>query len=217
MERQRLAEIQRRIAARVKPGRLERAEVVAGADAAYAGSLAAGAVVVVEGGRVVERSTACQRVHLPYIPGYFAFREMGAVIKAVRRVRSRVDVLLVNGHGVAHPRRCGIATHLGVLLRIPTVGVAGRLLCGRVEGEPEESSPAPVVHGGEVVGYALRRGSREVYLSPGHLVSAEEALRLVQSLPFRGRLPLPLHEAHATAERVKKRIINGDAEIVIKG
>ncbi len=215
IRRRRLAEIQRRLAERaVLVGRPE-AELVAGVDAAYTGTHAFAAAVVVDvrSMQVVERVAACQRVHLPYIPGYFAFREMGAAIKALRRLKSRADVLLVNGHGAAHPRRCGIATHLGVLLRMPAIGVASRLLCGRVEQGKE---PAPVVHSGEVVGYALHCG-RAVYVSPGHGISAENAAALVAGLPFRKHLPLPLHEAHATAEAVKKRIINGDAEIIFEG
>ena len=185
---------------------LEKVERVAGVDAAYSGEVCFAAAVVVELPtlRTLEEKTAAQAVHVPYIPGFFAFREMGAAIKALRRLRSSYDLLMVEGHGIAHPSGCGFASHLGVLLRKPTVGVAKRLLCGKVTGLPTPEKPAEVVLHGKVVGYAVLNNRRVIYVSPGNMVSLTTALAVVRKATLRHALPEPLRRAHMLAERAKR-------------
>ncbi len=203
----RFAEIQKKLSRRIRlEDVLEKVERVAGVDAAYSEDACFAAVVVVELAtlRTVEEKTAMQTVHVPYIPGFFAFREMGAVIKALRRLRSSYDLLIVEGHGIAHPSGCGFASHLGVLLRKPSIGVAKRLLCGSVRGIPSPEKPAEIVLNNSVVGYAVESNRKVIYVSPGNMVSLATALEVVKKATHRHALPEPLHRAHLLAARSKR-------------
>lgn len=145
---------------------------------------------------------------IPYVPGYLGFRECPALLAAWERLAERPDLILVDGHGISHPRRCGIATHLGVLLDVPTIGCAKSILCGRVEGELGDApgSRAPLVDRGEVVGMALRTRARAlpIYVSTGHRVSLETAIDWVQRLGDGRRLPLPIRLAHDAANATRR-------------
>ena len=143
-----------------------------------------------------------------YVPGYLGFREAPALVAAWEAMARKPDLLLVDGHGRAHPRRCGIATHLGVLLDVPAIGVAKSLLCGRVEGDlPDEPGvTAPLVDRGELVGMAVRTRARAlpVYVDIGHRVSLETAVRQVLALTQGRRLPLPIRLAHDAANAARR-------------
>ena len=203
----RFAEIQHRLSQRIilsdASGEVER---IVGVDAAYTDDecFASAVVVKLSTLRTIEEKTAMQRVHVPYIPGFFAFREMGAVIKALRRLRSSYDLLMVEGHGIAHPTGCGFASHLGVLLRRPSIGVAKRLLYGRIRGMPTQEKPAEIVLNDRVVGYAMLSAGKVIYLSPGNMVSLSTALEVVKKATLRGALPEPLRRAHVLAERARR-------------
>lgn len=152
---------------------------------------------------VVERLVVDEPVRFPYVPGFLAFREAPAMLSALTALQSTPDALLVDGHGRLHPRRCGIACHLGVLLDRPTIGCAKSLLL-RLAAPPladEPGSRAPLFHDGERVGMALRtrRGSRPVYVSVGHRVSLDGAVDLVWRTCRGHRLPEPLRLAHLLA------------------
>lgn len=148
----------------------------------------------------------------PYVPGYLGFRETPALVAAWERQAEKPDMLFVDGHGRAHPRRCGIATHLGVLLDVPTVGVAKSILCGRVEGELGEApgSTAPLVDRGEVVAMALRTRARAlpVYVGTGHRVSIDTAVRWVLDLAEGRRLPLTTRLAHDAANAARRAFLS---------
>lgn len=148
----------------------------------------------------------------PYVPGYLGFRETPALVAAWERQAEKPDMLFVDGHGRAHPRRCGIATHLGVLLDVPTVGVAKSILCGRVEGELGEvpGSTAPLVDRGEVVAMALRTRARAlpVYVGTGHRVSIDTAVRWVLDLAEGRRLPLTTRLAHDAANAARRAFLS---------
>jgi len=179
----------------------ERAELIGGADVAYRGDVAYAVCVVLDADlRPIESSEAVVEVSFPYIPGYLAFREAPAVEEAVRGV-SALDVLMVNGHGLAHPRRCGLATHVGVELNLPTIGIAARRLVGR-EGEPRDGW-TPLIHRDRVVGAVLRRNGRGVYVSVGHRVSLQTAVELALRT-LRDRLPEPVRWAHRLAGELKR-------------
>ena len=139
---------------------------------------------------------------IPYVPGYLGFRETPALLAVLDRMAERPDLILVDGHGIAHPRRCGIATHLGVVADLPTIGCAKTLLCGRIEGAlgPSPGDTAPLVDRGEQVGVALRMRSRSnpIYISTGHRVSLETAVAWVMKLGDGRRLP---EAPHAIAVR----------------
>ncbi len=172
---------------------------VGGVDVTYKGDLAISAAVVIDPGtlRVVDWSTSVTEVRFPYIPTLLAFREIWPAVRALRGLRSTPDIVLVDGNGRLHPYRAGFASHLGVVMDVPTVGVAKKLLCGRV-GEWRGNS-APVYLDDEVIGIALltRKGSRPIYVSVGHRVSLSTAVRLVLRLTKPGkRLPEPIVQAH---------------------
>jgi deoxyribonuclease V len=138
----------------------------------------------------------------PYIPGLLSFREAYAVLKALESLSTPPDLVLCDGHGLAHPRRFGLACHVGLLSSLPAIGVAKRLLIGRHEPVPEEKGAwQPIRHDGEVIGAALctRPGSHPIYVSIGHRVSLKSAVTLVMQCTTRYRLPETTRIAHRLA------------------
>jgi deoxyribonuclease V len=148
-----------------------------------------------------------------YVPGYLGFREAPALVSAWERLEDKPAILFVDGHGRAHPRRCGIATHFGVLLDTPTVGVAKSILCGRIEGElgEEPGATAPLVDRGEIVAMAIRTRARSlpVYIGTGHRVSLETAVEWVLALSGGRRLPLTTRLAHDAANEARREYAKG--------
>ncbi len=183
---------------------------IAGADASYSPDgrtvHAAVAVLGLPDLNVVERCWVSREVPFPYVPGFFAFREGPAIISAVGALSRQPDLLLVDGHGRAHPRRAGIASHVGFLLKIPTVGVAKRILAGdAVEFGPARGTTSPIWDRGEIVGMAVRTkaGSRPVYASAGHAMDLETAVEAVLATTSTSRIPAPVREAHRISREVR--------------
>ncbi len=150
-------------------------------------------------------------IRFPYVPGLLSFREIPAVLKAYERLRHFPDVFLCDGQGLAHPRRFGLACHLGVLLEKPTVGCAKTRLCG--DHEPlglERGQRRPLWLEGMQVGYVYRSktGVKPLYVSPGHLADCDSALQLVEKCIGRYRLPEPLRAAHHAATMLRQRKIH---------
>ncbi|MEM3479399.1 MAG: deoxyribonuclease V [Candidatus Bathyarchaeia archaeon] len=182
---------------------------VAGVDVAYHDKLSIGAVAVFEYAslRPVELKLARVETRFPYIPTLLSFREVPAAASAIKKLDVKPDVFLVDGQGVAHPYRFGLASHLGVVLDLCTIGVAKSLLCGEVI-ESENSYWKPIVHEGEIVGGAVftKPNAKPVYVSVGHKISLESAVKVVLACLKKHRLPEPLHEAHVAAQRAKREI-----------
>ncbi|MBS7636060.1 endonuclease V [Candidatus Bathyarchaeota archaeon] len=182
---------------------------VAGVDVAYAKNLAISAVVVLEYDvlELVEAQTAICKVAFPYIPTLLSFRELPPTLMCIRKLKVQPDVFLVDGQGYAHPYRCGFASHLGVVLGKPTIGVAKSRLVG--EAEPFGNRDfAYLWHDGEIVGAALKTSvGKALYVSVGHMVSLETAIKIVRHCARYSGVPEPLRMAHemATAERNKIR------------
>jgi deoxyribonuclease V len=178
----------------------EKIRLIAGVDVAYAGETAIGAVAVLdyESLELLERQTATCTVRFPYIPTLLSFREIPAAIACTKKLKLQPDVFLVDGQGIAHPYRCGFASHLGLALRKPMVGVAK----SRLVGEPAN---AYLVDKGQIIGAVVttKEGSKPVFVSVGHLVSLETAVKIVKHCLRNSRIPEPLLQAHeiATAER----------------
>jgi deoxyribonuclease V len=145
---------------------------------------------------------------IPYVPGFLGFRESPAIVAALDMLPVLPDLILVDGHGRSHPRRCGIATHLGVVADIPTIGCAKTILCGKIVGELGDTpgSRAPLVDRGETVGVALRTRARAqpIYVSGGHRVSLETAIEWVLRLCDGRRLPVPIRMAHDAANAARR-------------
>ncbi|MCW4019803.1 MAG: deoxyribonuclease V [Candidatus Bathyarchaeota archaeon] len=176
---------------------------VAGVDVAYTDECSVGAVAVLnyETLRLMERRTSRQTTQVPYVPTFLAFRELPPAVSAIKKLRTKPDIFLVDGHGFAHPCRLGFASHLGVVLDAPTVGVAKDILCGEVKDEVREGWK-PIIHKGEMVGGAVftRPNVKPVYVSVGHKVSLETAINVVLHCSRNYRIPEPVREAHMAAE-----------------
>ena len=192
--------------------RFEDIRVVAGVDNGYAtdGNQTIGHAAVVvfsfPGLEPVETAHGTAPVAFPYVPGLLSFREAPAILAAFGTLRTVPDVLLFDGQGYAHPRRFGLASHLGVVLGVPSIGCAKSRLVGTFEEPAREfGAQTPLVHGGETVGAAVRtRPCRApLFVSPGHRVSVDTAVRLVLACCRDGAfLPVPTAAAHdAVSER----------------
>jgi deoxyribonuclease V len=194
----------------LEDGLPEEVHYVAGVDAAYTGDLAIGAVAVLDYSSLdlVEVQTAMRKVTFPYVPTLLSFRELPVTLSSIRKLKTQPDVFLVDGQGFAHPYRCGFASHLGVVLGKPTIGVAKSKLIGKV-GSFEGRDFAYLWHEGEIIGAMLKTSAgKPIYVSVGHMVSLETAIKIVRCCMRRGSIPEPIRMAHqiATAERNKIRL-----------
>ncbi len=204
--------LQQRLRSRVQlTGAPRRVRLIAGADLAYRpdGRWAWAAVVLLAlpEGRLVESVTAAGPPLFSYLPGYLSFREGPLLLAAFRRLRGRADLCLFDGQGLAHPRRFGLACHLGVLLDLPSVGCAKSLLVGEYqEPGPARGDWSPLSLEGEQVGAVLRTrvGVRPLFVSPGHRIGVRQAVHWVLACS-RFRVPEPIRLAEQIVNRLKQR------------
>lgn len=201
------AEIQAKLAPQVaRSGKVLAPRLIAGADVSVVRGtgIAMGVVVVLRYPelKLVETQIVAGTPGFPYIPGFLSFRETPLVLAAFEKLVTSPDLILVDGQGIAHPRRMGLASHLGLFLDTPTIGCAKSRLCG-VHEMPgiEAGSYAELRDDGEVIGTALRtkRGVRPVYVSIGHRVDLETAIEWVLKCCRGYRLPEPSRLAHLAA------------------
>ncbi|OGD52732.1 hypothetical protein A3K81_00720 [Candidatus Bathyarchaeota archaeon RBG_13_60_20] len=173
-------------------------ELIAGVDVAYRGGVAYSAAVVLDADLGLVETAGAQCVSgFPYVPGFLGYRELRPAMLALEKLTC-FDALMVNGHGLAHPRGFGLASHLGLAVGVPTVGVARRLLVGLPEDPCADETR--ILLGGRVIGARLMAPSGgPVYVSVGHMVSLDEAVALVKEYTLEGRLPEPLRLAHEAA------------------
>ena len=189
---------------------------VAGIDVSYDDTskrMFAGVVVMSgDGQRVLETATAAVRVRFPYIPGLLSFREIPAVIKAWVKLKAPADCLICDGHGLAHPRRFGLACHLGLLLGRPSIGCAKSLLVGE-HPEPgmRRGSVEPLLDGGQQIGAVLRTrdGVAPVYVSQGDRIGLDTAVQTVLDICCGLRLPEPTRRAHHLVTQMRLLAITG--------
>jgi deoxyribonuclease V len=200
-------EIQRGLAGRVvRSGRLDAVELIAGVDISGTNSdgMSRGAIVLLQypSMEVVERSVVTMKVEFPYVPGLLSFREMPLILAACKQLSTTPDLFIADGQGIAHPRRLGLAAHLGLVLDVPTIGCAKSVLCG-THGDlgEERGDQVSLVDKGEIVGAALRtkRRVRPVYVSIGHRIDLDEACCWVLACCRGYRLPEPTRLAHQSA------------------
>jgi deoxyribonuclease V len=183
----------------------EKITLVAGVDVAYAGELAIGAVAVLdyESLELLESQTATCQVKFPYVPTLLSFREIPPAVACVKRLKRQPDVFLVDGQGIAHPYRCGFASHLGLAIGKPTIGVAK----SRLIGTPTETEgDVFLVQNGQIIGVVVttKENSKPVYVSVGHLISLETATKIVKHCVRNSRIPEPLLQAHRIASEERK-------------
>ena len=188
---------------------LARVRYVAGADVSTEGDRAFATVAVLDfpGLSVVEVQGFEAPLEFPYVPGLLAFREIPSVAGALRKIETVVDAVILDAQGLAHPRRMGLASHIGLFLDVPTVGCAKSLLVGKFEEPgPKKGSAADLVHRGEVVGRIVRTRERvsPVYVSVGNGIDLDSAVELVLACCAKYRLPEPTRQAHNAANRLRR-------------
>jgi deoxyribonuclease V len=143
----------------------------------------------------------------PYVPGYLAFREAPALHKVWEQIPEKPDILVVDGHGIAHPRRMGIAAHFGAVANHATIGCAKNLLFGKYsEPSPEKGSAQPIMDKAEQIGWAYRSKSKTnpVYVSPGHMVGMQQSLDILKTCTGKYRIPEPTRLAHELVNQFRK-------------
>lgn len=185
-----------------------------GIDVSYVGNLGVGAATVLdyESLELLETEVASCKVKMPYVPTLLSFREIPPAMAAIQRLQQQPDVFLVDAQGWAHPYRCGFASHLGLVLKKPTVGAAKSRLIGE---QVQRDGRTLLVDGGEVIGevVATKAGGKPVYVSVGHMVSLETAVEIVRHCS-RGRIPEPLRLAHQLATQERNRLV-GESKVNI--
>lgn len=157
---------------------------------------------------VVEKVTIAEKQPFPYRTGLLAFREAPTLVKAYQQLKLRPDVVLVDGQGISHPRGLGIASHIGVLLNIPTIGVAKSILVGEMQRELPEKvrSQVPLVWKGRTIAMAYRTKMRAkpIFISTGHRVSLGSAVKIVEKCVGKYSLPEPVRQAHIAANECRR-------------
>jgi deoxyribonuclease V len=188
----------------VTENRLETVRMIAGVDVGFPGEMAQAAVVVLRYPELepVDYALSQRPVTFPYVPGLLAFREGPVVMDALEQLRTDPDLLIFDGQGLAHPRRMGIATHIGVLVDRPSIGCAKSRLCGE-HHQPADArgSMTRLTDGDEVIGMVVRTrdGVKPVFVSIGHKVDLETAVTYVLNCCRKYRLPEPIRYAHRVA------------------
>ena len=186
-------ELSRRVI--TKDDYIDNVELVCGVDVSYRKKTAYCSAVIInkEKFEIVETVNSKSEIKNPYIPGLFILRESSPILQTLRLITRPFQLLLVDGHGVLHPRRCGLACYIGIVTNIPTIGVAKSLLCGGVQSDNF------VTHKSEILGYALKfnENSKKVaYISVGHKISLLTSIELVKSITkINQYIPEPLRIA----------------------
>ena len=207
--------IQRRLAAAVRVEEnpnLAELNCVAGVDVGFedGGQTTRAAIAVLDfpGLQLIEHRIARLPTSFPYVPGLLSFRELPAVLEAITQLQNPPQIFLCDGQGIAHPRRLGIASHLGVLLDLPSIGVAKTRLVGRYR-EPADKRGAwsPLLDGEACIGAVLRSraGVKPIFISPGHKLSLEQAIDITMACTGRYKLPETTRWAHKLASDKRYR------------
>ena len=185
---------------------------IAGADVSYSkrGEEGIAAVVVLSYPDLdlLDETYVKGKVSFPYIPGLLSFREAPLLIQVFQRLQRPPDVVLYDGQGIAHPRSFGLASHMGLLLELPSIGCAKKKLVGDFGNVgPQSGSTTPLKLGGRIVGAVIRtrKGVRPVFVSPGHRIDLETSIQLVLETSRGFRLPEPLRRAHLMVKGIRSQ------------
>jgi deoxyribonuclease V len=195
----------------IRTGSVNPLRLVAGADVSYAkrAEMMYAAIVITEwaSGDVIEEVTSVRKAAFPYIPGLLSFREMPVLLDAFEKLRHCPDVIICDGHGIAHPRRFGIASHVGVVLDVPTIGCAKACLVGKHDQPGAvRGSWAPLFLDRRRIGTVLRTRDnvKPVFVSIGHRIGLSQAVRIVLRTANRWRLPEPIRRAHILSNAARR-------------
>lgn len=207
---QKARHVQERLAKRVKDqdNLLLPPRIVCGLDVSYKGETAIGVAVLLRFPEltIVDQAIVTCRVPVPYIPTYLSFREYPPLSLAYSSLTKKPDVCFVDAHGLSHPRRFGSASHFGLLRDVPTIGVAKRILCGTPQ--PKKDNWSPLIYKDDIVGVELKTkpNTNPIYISVGHRVALETAVKLTQQCTNKHRLPEPIFIADRLATEYRGRL-----------
>ncbi len=156
--------------------------------------------------KFIDYAYSVMPVDFPYIPGLLSFREAPAIINAFHTLKTKPDLLVIDGGGINHPRFAGLATHVGVSLDVATIGVAKSLLCGTGEVPSEEGEARIITYRNRAVGYYLKskKDCKPIIIAPGHKISLETSLKLIKTCIQKHKLPEPTRIAHLCANKIKR-------------
>ncbi len=192
---------------------------IAGVDVAYnddSGEMI-GAIVVIDFStkEIVEEAFHEMQITFPYVPGLFSFREIPAIIEAFKKLKIKPDLIICDGHGIAHPKRVGMATHLGITLDIPSIGCAKKRLIGTWDKDrlhSERGSVEPLILDGEKIGAVLRtqKNVKPVFVSIGHKISLETAYAITLEMCKKYRLPETTRAADQLVNKLMKEKLEND-------
>ena len=191
--------------------RYQKLETIAGADISlnlYSTIIYAGIVhLSFPSLRPIGYSLVQSETRFPYVPGYLAFREVPALLEVWEQMTNKPDVLVIDGHGIAHPRRLGIAAHFGAITKQTSMGCAKKILFGKFQ-EPDifQGSSSPIYDRQEVIGYAFRSKTKTlpVYVSPGYGMTVENSLEIIRSCTGIYRIPEPTRLAHELVNKFRR-------------
>ena len=183
---------------------------VGGIDVAYVEDFSIGVATVLDfpSLKLKESKTAMCRTMFPYIPTLLSFREIPPSVLAIRKLATEPNVFLVDGHGYAHPYRCGFASHLGLVTGKPTIGVAKGMLVGDLEASKDDSDTVLITDRDEIIGAQItpRAGGKPLYVSVGHMISLRTAVKIVRECTVGRSIPEPIALAHDIAASEKRKI-----------
>lgn len=184
---------------------------IAGADVSYYKNKMIAGIVILKFPQldIIEKKSSVSSVNFPYIPGLLTFREGPSLLEAFKKIKTTPDVILFDGQGIAHPRRMGIATHLGLFLGKPTIGCAKSRLSGIYTSVGEEKGDyALLKEGEEVLGAVLRtrRRVKPVFISPGHKIDLLNSIAVILKCIVKYRLPVPVREAHIFVNQIRNNL-----------
>ena len=186
--------------------------LVAGVDVAYTSKTSVATVVVLDYDslELVEKQTTLTEIVFPYVPTLLSFREMKPAVTSIRKLKICPDLFLVDAHGFAHPYHCGFASHLGLVLNKPTIGVAKRKLVGQVKEGMSHPDSKLIEYRGEIIGAEVhtKTGCKPVYVSVGNMVTLKTSINIVKRCARNSRIPEPIRAAHHIATNEREKIIS---------
>lgn len=192
-------------------------KLIGGVDQAFMDDKIISLIVVLDYNslKVIDKSFSVQAVNYPYIPTFLSFREGPAIVSAFKELKTRPDILMVDGAGINHPRRAGIATHIGVALDMPTIGITKNILCGSGKEPSSVGEASPLTYKGRNVGWLLKSSvrSRSIIVAPGHRVSLDRSLVIVKACLRGYRLPEPVRLAHDHVGKLKKELFHSNGNL----
>ncbi|ADY73725.1 Endonuclease V [Desulfurobacterium thermolithotrophum DSM 11699] len=195
---------------------LGKVKLIAGCDLTFLNpyktpTLGIGAFVVLSypSLEVIEYAYEILEIKVPYIPSFLAFREIPLLIKTFRKLKNKPDIVIVDGHGIAHPRKLGIAAHFGIVEKVPTIGCAKKPLYGNFKEPCEKKGCYEEIYDPktkEILGYVLRTKNnvKPIYISPGNLITLTDTLSFMQTLKGKYRIPEPTRLAHNYLQTLRK-------------